>query len=77
MSIFQEFFNDEIEPIECRYVFPLVDSACVCGFEAHINGKHIKGICEEKQKAQKDYKQAVEQGNGAYLLDQESAELFK
>lgn len=35
----------------CRYVFPLDDMAAVCGFEAFINGKHIKAVVKEKEKA--------------------------
>jgi hypothetical protein len=32
-------------------------------------GKHIVGIVKEKSEAQREYKEAVEQGHGAYLLE--------
>ena len=75
--IYQEFLNTEETPIECKYVFPLSDTSCVSGFEAFVSGKHIKGVCEEKQKAHQVYKQAVEEDHGAYLLDQESPGIFR
>ncbi|MEQ2217674.1 hypothetical protein XENOCAPTIV_018514, partial [Xenoophorus captivus] len=41
--IFQKYTNQSSVPIEAKYVFPLDDSAAVCGFEAFINGKHVVG----------------------------------
>lgn len=41
--IFQKYTNQRLEPIEAKFVFPLSDSAAVCGFEAFINGKHVVG----------------------------------
>lgn len=41
--IFQKYTNTSSVPIEAKYVFPLDDSAAVCGFEAFINGKHVVG----------------------------------
>src|SRR4051812_15538055 len=44
--------------------------SAVCGFEAFINNKHIIGKVKEKSQAQQEYKEAVQQGKAAYLLDQ-------
>ncbi|XP_072253698.1 protein mono-ADP-ribosyltransferase PARP4 [Leuresthes tenuis] len=74
--IFQKYTNLSHVPIEAKYVFPLDDSAAVCGFEAFINGKHIVGEVKEKEKARKEYKQAVEKGHGAYLMDQDAPDVF-
>ena len=52
-------------------MFPLGDMAAVCGFEAFINGKHIVGEVKEKEKAHKEYKKAISEGHGAYLMDQD------
>jgi len=38
-------------------VFPLEDTAAVCGFEAFINDKHIIGICKEKEEAHREYRE--------------------
>lgn len=41
--VFQTYENETENPIEAKYVFPLDDTAAVCGFEAFIKGKHIIG----------------------------------
>ena len=69
--VLQEYTNNSSKPIEAKYVFPLDDNAVVCGFEAFINGKHVVGEVKEKQQAHKEYKEAIKQGHGAYLMDQE------
>ncbi|KAM3862197.1 protein mono-ADP-ribosyltransferase PARP4 [Diretmus argenteus] len=74
--IFQQYTNQSAAPIEAKYVFPLDDSAAVCGFEAFINGKHVVGQVKEKEKARKEYKQAIEKGHGAYLMDQDAPDVF-
>ncbi|XP_055361012.1 protein mono-ADP-ribosyltransferase PARP4 isoform X2 [Betta splendens] len=74
--IFQKYTNTSSVPIEAKYVFPLDESAAVCGFEAFINGKHIVGQVKEKETARKEYKQAVEKGHGAYLMDQDAPDVF-
>uniref|UniRef100_A0A4W6G120 Poly [ADP-ribose] polymerase n=1 Tax=Lates calcarifer TaxID=8187 RepID=A0A4W6G120_LATCA len=74
--IFQKYTNMSSVPIEAKYVFPLDDTAAVCGFEAFINGKHVVGKVKEKEKARKEYKQAIEKGHGAYLMDQDAPDVF-
>jgi Na+/H+-translocating membrane pyrophosphatase len=44
----------------------------VCGFEAFINGKHIVGEVKEKEEAHREYKKAISEGHGAYLMDEET-----
>ena len=67
----QAYTNDSNEAIEAKYVFPLDDLAVVCGFEAFINDKHIIGEVKEKETAHKEYKKAISEGHGAYLMDQD------
>ncbi|KJE92815.1 polymerase [Capsaspora owczarzaki ATCC 30864] len=74
--VLQEYYNSSADPIEAKYVFPLDDTAAVCGFEAFINGKHIVGEVKEKEQAHKEYKEAVERGDGAYLMDEETPDVF-
>uniref|UniRef100_A0A3B3YSS6 Poly [ADP-ribose] polymerase n=1 Tax=Poecilia mexicana TaxID=48701 RepID=A0A3B3YSS6_9TELE len=73
--IFQKYTNQSSVPIEAKYVFPL-DSAAVCGFEAFINGKHVVGEVKEKAAARKEYRKAIEEGHGAYLMDQSAPDVF-
>ena len=58
--------NDETD--DSLHVYVLV----VCGFEAFINGKHIIGEVKEKEQAHREYKQAISEGHGAYLMDEET-----
>ncbi|XP_029315004.1 protein mono-ADP-ribosyltransferase PARP4 isoform X2 [Cottoperca gobio] len=74
--IFQKYTNLSSVPIEAKYVFPLDDSAAMCGFEAFINGKHVVGQVKEKETARREYKQAIEKGHGAYLMDQDAPDVF-
>ena len=54
-----------------------MDENCsVCGFEAHINNKVIKGVVKEKEQAKREYREAIEKGHGAYLMHQEQPEVF-
>uniref|UniRef100_UPI00398E7C2A protein mono-ADP-ribosyltransferase PARP4 isoform X2 n=1 Tax=Pristiophorus japonicus TaxID=55135 RepID=UPI00398E7C2A len=76
VMVFQSYTNPNIFPIEAKYVFPLDDTAAVCGFEAFINGKHIIGQVKEKQQAHHEYRKAIKQGHGAYLMDQAAADIF-
>ncbi|XP_027733408.1 protein mono-ADP-ribosyltransferase PARP4 [Vombatus ursinus] len=74
--VFQAYTNKSHLPIETKYVFPLDDKAAVCGFEAFINGKHIVGEVKEKEEAHKEYRKAISEGHGAYLMDQDSPDVF-
>lgn len=76
VTIYQEYENDCNTSIEAKYVFPLNDTACVCGFEAFINEKHLIGVCKEKKEARVEYRKAIEDGKGAYLMEQETNEIF-
>ncbi|ESO93254.1 hypothetical protein LOTGIDRAFT_119348, partial [Lottia gigantea] len=77
--VLQEYYNSSTNSsIEAKYVFPLDDMAAVCGFEAFINGKHIIGEVKEKERARKEYKEAISEGHGAYLMDrdEETPDIF-
>ncbi|KAK7486590.1 hypothetical protein BaRGS_00022115, partial [Batillaria attramentaria] len=69
--VLQEYLNKSTSPVEAKYVFPLGEGAAVCGFEAFINDKHVVGEVKEKEEAHKEYKQAVSEGHGAYLMDRD------
>ncbi|KAF0876061.1 protein mono-ADP-ribosyltransferase PARP4 [Crocuta crocuta] len=74
--VFQTYTNQSHVPIEAKYIFPLDDKAAVCGFEAFINGKHIVGEVKEKEAAHREYREAISQGHGAYLMDQDAPDVF-
>uniref|UniRef100_A0A8D2KV15 Poly [ADP-ribose] polymerase n=1 Tax=Varanus komodoensis TaxID=61221 RepID=A0A8D2KV15_VARKO len=74
--VFQMYENQTGSPIEAKYVFPLDDTAAVCGFEAFIKEKHIIGEVKEKEEAHREYREAVREGHGAYLMDQDAPDIF-
>nr|XP_057937742.1 protein mono-ADP-ribosyltransferase PARP4 isoform X2 [Doryrhamphus excisus] len=74
--VFQKYSNHSPAPIEAKYVFPLEDSAAVCAFEAFIDGKHVVAQVKEKEQARREYRQAVQEGHGAYLMDQDAPDVF-
>jgi Ca-activated chloride channel family protein len=72
----QRFRNDEDQPIEAVYRFPLDEGAAVCGFEAEVDGRRVVGRVEEREKAFEAYDDALSAGHGAYLLDEERPDVF-
>jgi poly [ADP-ribose] polymerase len=70
VTVFQQYTNATAEALEAKYVFPLDDKSAVVGFEAFINGKHLVGVAKEKEQAHQEFCEAVERGDGAYLLDE-------
>ncbi|CAF3743237.1 unnamed protein product [Rotaria sp. Silwood1] len=74
--LYQVYYNTSSIPIEAKYVFPLDENSSVCGFEAYINNKIIKGVVKEKEQAKREYREAIEKGHGAYLMHQEQPEIF-
>jgi Ca-activated chloride channel family protein len=73
----ERFVNRETKPIEAVYVFPLDEGSAVCGFEAIIDGTLVVGEVKEREEAFKMYDDAMEQGHGAYLLDEERPDVFQ
>ncbi|EGC32742.1 hypothetical protein DICPUDRAFT_155275 [Dictyostelium purpureum] len=76
VTIYQHYQNCSSSTIEAKYVFPLDEMGAVCGFEAFINGKHIIGEVKEKEKAHREYREAVAAGHGAYLMDEDKPDVF-
>jgi len=72
----QTFTNRESKPVEAVYKFPLPEGAAICSFEARIDSRLITGAIEEREKAFEHYDEALAQGDGAYLLDEERPNIF-
>ncbi|CAF1569699.1 unnamed protein product, partial [Adineta ricciae] len=71
VTIKQVFRNDETNPIEAVYCFPIEEQAAVYKFIAQIDDRQIEADLKEKNEAQKEYNEALQQGHGAYLLEQD------
>ncbi len=76
VKVKQHFENQEDRAVEAVYKFPLPENSSVCGFNALIGEKIVKGVIEEKEKAFKVYDEALTEGHGAYLLDEERPNIF-
>jgi len=71
VTITQVFRNDETTPIEAVYCFPIEEQAAIYTFVARIDDREIVAQLKEKKEAQKEYNDALQQGHGAYLLEQD------
>jgi Ca-activated chloride channel family protein len=72
----QRYRNSEPVPIEASYVFPLDETSAVCGFEVHVDGMRVVGAIADRERAFAFYDDALGDGHGAYLLDQEQPDVF-
>src|SRR5690349_5535918 len=71
VTINQIFHNDEATPIEAVYCFPIEEQAAIYAFIAKIDDRQIIAQLKEKTQAQQEYNDALQQGHGAYLLEQD------
>ncbi|XP_043851416.1 von Willebrand factor A domain-containing protein 5A-like isoform X1 [Dromiciops gliroides] len=68
-----DYKNEETDPVEAFFVFPMDEDSAVYSFQALVDGKRIVAEIQEKQQAQKDYENAISQGQQAFLLEQDSS----
>ncbi|CAF0827662.1 unnamed protein product [Adineta ricciae] len=71
VTITQIFYNDEATPIEAVYCFPIEEQAAIYAFKAQIDDREISAQLKEKKEAQQEYNNALQDGHGAYLLEQD------
>ncbi len=72
----QRYQNAEPKPVEAVYIFPLPSDATLTGFSMSCAGRFAEGVVKEREQAFKEYDEALTQGHGAALLDQERANVF-
>jgi Ca-activated chloride channel homolog len=76
VTMSQRFRNAEAVPIEAVYVFPLPESAAVCGLVMRVGDRRIEAEVEERDRAFERYDDAMAAGHGAVLLDAERPNVF-
>ena len=76
-EIEQMYKNNTKEVLEVGYTFPIVETATVVGFEIKVGDKILKGKWKEKGEAKREYQQNVVKGNSAYMMEQETGNIFK
>lgn len=76
-EIEQVYKNNTKEVLEVGYTFPIVETATVVGFEINVADRVLKGKCKEKGEAIKEYQSNIVKGNSAYMMEQETDNIFK
>lgn len=76
-EIEQVYKNNTKEVLEVGYTFPIVETATVVGFEINVGNRTLKGKCKEKGEAKKEYQNNIVKGNSAYMIEQETDNIFK
>lgn len=76
-EIEQVYKNNTKDVLEVGYTFPIIETATVVGFEINVGDKVLKGKCKEKGEAKKEYQRNIVKGNSAYMMEQETANIFK
>jgi hypothetical protein len=72
VCIKQVFINIEETSIEAVYCFPIEEQAAIYSFEANLDdGRKIQAQIKEKKIAQREYCHALNQGHGAFLMEQD------
>ena len=72
----QQDRNQEPQPIEAVYVFPLDEGAAVCGFAAVVGDVRYEAEVKPRDGAFAAYDDAMGEGHGAFLLDEERSDVF-
>lgn len=76
-EIEQVYKNNTKDVLEVGYTFPIVETATVVGFEINVGDKVLKGKCKEKGEVKKEYQKNIVKGNSAYMMEQETNNIFK
>lgn len=71
VTIIQRYMNTGKSPIESKYIFPASTKAAVYHLKMVIGERILTAVIKEKETAQQEYEEAVEQGYTATLLEQE------
>ncbi|XP_062849567.1 von Willebrand factor A domain-containing protein 5A-like [Trichomycterus rosablanca] len=74
-----QYVNEEENPLEAIFVFPMPSDAALCHFSAKIADKEVVAEVQEKEKAREEYDDALSSGQQAFLLEEsdESRDVFR
>ena len=76
VEVEQTYVNPQKSNIETIYTFPLPIGALLLGLELEIAGKKLSGLVIERKKAERDYEDAVTDGNSAVILQEVGPGLY-
>jgi Ca-activated chloride channel family protein len=76
VKVRQRYVNLEAVAVEAVYTFPRPSDGTLTGFAMSCAGRRLQGVVKARDDAFREYDEAVSQGHGAALIDQERANLF-
>ena len=76
VEVEQIYRNPQKTNIEAIYTFPLPLGAVLLALEVEIGGKKLSGSVVEKKRAERDYEDAVTDGNSAVMLEEVGPGLY-
>lgn len=76
INVEQNYLNAQKTNIEAVYTFPLPLGAVLLGFDVEIAGKKLAGQVVEKKQAERDYENAVTDGDSAIMLEESGPGLY-
>ncbi len=76
VEVEQSYLNSEPANIEAVYTFPLPIGSVLLALEVEIAGKTLVGTVVEKKKAERDYEDAITDGNSAVMLEEAGPGLY-
>lgn len=75
-TLIQEYKNEETEALEVIYTFPLGWNTALLGLRATIADRELTGIVVEKAEAEKQYEDAISNGDSAIMVQKSSMGLY-
>lgn len=77
-TLTQTFINPSTSSAiaKAKYNFPLYESCAVTSFCCYVGKRRIEGVVKEKEEAKAKYKEAVDRGETAGLLEQRTPDVF-
>jgi len=76
VEVEQAYTNPQKKNIEAIYTFPLPLGSALLGLDVEIDGKKLTGSVVEKKQAEREYEDAVTDGNSAILLQEAGPGLY-
>ena len=70
------YSNDTSNPLEVTFRFPLEQSFAVVGLEAIVDGRKVKAVVHEKEKARNMYEDAITSGLTAAYAEEKAGDIF-
>lgn len=76
IEVEQSYTNSQQTNIEAVYTFPLPIGAVLLGLEVEIAGKTLSGSVVERKQAERNYEDAITDGNSAVMLENAGPGLY-